>query len=142
MSKKYERNEKDAGRIETLVGFGWSHADIARIIINPETGKGIDPKLMRKLYRQELDVGMGNANEKVLAAYMKNCTTGGKYGNGDVGAQIFWMKARLRWRETPVVERVEVTGANGGPILVADDAKRARALAAFIAKTRIKKQAA
>jgi hypothetical protein len=57
---------------------------------------GIDPKTLRKHYRDELDMGATKANAQV-AGFLFNSAK-----NGNVSAQIFWLKTRARWRETPV----------------------------------------
>ena len=57
---------------------------------------GIDPKTLRKHYREELDLGETKANAQV-AGFLFNAAK-----NGNVTAQIFWLKTRAKWRETPV----------------------------------------
>ena len=56
---------------------------------------GIDPKTLRKHYRDELDLGETKANAQV-AGFLFNAAR-----NGNVTAQIFWLKTRARWKETP-----------------------------------------
>jgi len=51
---------------------------------------------LRKYYRDELDLGTTKANAQV-AGFLFNSAK-----NGNVTAQIFWLKTRARWRETPV----------------------------------------
>jgi hypothetical protein len=55
----------------------------------------VDPKTLRKHYREELDLGESKANAQV-AGFLFNAAK-----NGNVTAQIFWLKTRARWRETP-----------------------------------------
>lgn len=75
------------------------HEDIAKVV-------AIDPKTLRKYYREELDSGLAQANARVgqflLSQAQKNLT-----------AAIFWAKTRMGWRE---VSRTELTGENGEPI--------------------------
>jgi hypothetical protein len=70
---------------------------------------GIDPKTLRKHYREELDHSLAQANA-VIGGSLFN-----KAKAGDIAAQIFWMKTRARWRETNVVEH---TGPEGGPVQI------------------------
>jgi hypothetical protein len=56
---------------------------------------GIDPKTLRKYYREELDLGETKANAQV-AGFLFNSAK-----NGNVTAQIFWLKTRAKWREVP-----------------------------------------
>lgn len=66
--------------------IGTPQDNIARIL-------EIDPKTLRKHYRDELD----------LAGAKSNATIGGALFNkakgGDTAAMIFWMKTRAGWRE-------------------------------------------
>ena len=76
-------------QVEAMAAYGIPELDIARVV-------GIDPKTLRKHYREELDLGETMANAQV-AGYLFNAAK-----NGNVTAQIFWLKTRARWRETPV----------------------------------------
>lgn len=76
-------------QVEAMAAYGIPEHDIARVV-------GIDPKTLRKHYREELDLGETKANAQV-AGYLFNAAK-----NGNVTAQIFWLKTRARWRETPV----------------------------------------
>ena len=72
-----------------MAAYGIPEPDISRTV-------GIDPKTLRKHYRDELDLGTTKANAQV-AGFLFNSAK-----NGNVTAQIFWLKTRARWRETPV----------------------------------------
>ena len=76
-------------QVEALAAYGLPETDIGRVV-------GIDPKTLRKHYREELDLGEAKANAQV-AGYLFNAAK-----NGNVTAQIFWLKTRAKWRETPV----------------------------------------
>lgn len=69
----------------------------------------IDPKTLRKHYRDELDLGADDANAAIGASLFN------KAKNGDTAAQIFWMKTRCGWSEKQVLEH---TGEGGGPIVM------------------------
>jgi hypothetical protein len=69
--------------------FGRLGAPISRVV-------GIDPKTLRKHYGDELDMGETKADAQV-AGFLFNAAR-----NGNVTAQIFWLKDRARWREVPV----------------------------------------
>ena len=68
---------------------GIPESDIVRVT-------GVDPKTLSKHYRQELDLGETKANAQV-AGFLFSAAK-----NGNVTAQIFWLKTRARWRETPM----------------------------------------
>lgn len=73
-------------KVRHLSGVGSRQDDIARII-------GCAPKTLRKRFRDELDLGVAEANATV-GGYL---FTAAKAGN--VTAQIFWLKTRAHWRE-------------------------------------------
>jgi hypothetical protein len=75
-------------QVEALAAYGIPEADISRVV-------AIDPKTLRKHYREELDLGETKANAQV-AGFLFNSAK-----NGNVTAQIFWLKTRARWREPP-----------------------------------------
>jgi DNA-binding XRE family transcriptional regulator len=81
---------------------------------------GIDAKTLRKHYRDELTQSMAKANATIGGALFN------KAKGGDTTAMIFWMKTRAGWKEP---QRIEMTGADGGPILtettVPDDLRTA-----------------
>jgi hypothetical protein len=56
----------------------------------------IDPKTLRRHYRQELDRGSVEATAKVAQSLFQMATV-----DKNVAAAIFWMKARAGWREKP-----------------------------------------
>jgi hypothetical protein len=76
-------------QVEAMAAYGIPEPDISRTV-------GIDPKTLRKHYREELDLGTTKADAQV-AGFLFNSAK-----NGNVTAQIFWLKTRARWRETPV----------------------------------------
>src|SRR5881397_256135 len=71
-----------------MAAYGIPAHDISRVV-------GIDAKTLRKYYREELDLGETKANAQV-AGFLFNSAK-----NGNVTAQIFWLKTRAKWRETP-----------------------------------------
>jgi hypothetical protein len=75
-------------QVETLAAYGIPETDISKVV-------GIDPKTLRKHYRDELDFGETKANAQV-AGFLFNAAR-----NGNVTAQIFWLKTRARWKEGP-----------------------------------------
>ena len=92
-------------QVEAMAGYGVPEVDIARVL-------RIDPKTLRKHYRDELDGGHVKANAKVAENLFRKATGDGPQS---VTAAIFWMKTRARWKETTVSE---VTHDVGDPIKV------------------------
>ena len=75
-------------QVEAMAAYGIPELNIAAVV-------GVDPKTLRKHYRDELDLGETKANAQV-AGFLFNSAR-----SGNVTAQIFWLKTRARWRETP-----------------------------------------
>ena len=80
-------------------GYGVPESDTARVL-------AIDPKTLRRHYREELDTGQIKATAKVAEFLFRKATTEGPQC---VTAAIFCMKTRGGWRETPLEHKVEVT---------------------------------
>jgi hypothetical protein len=90
-------------QVEAMAGYGVPEHEIAAVI-------GIDPKTLRKHYRQELTLGHTKANVKVAEnLFRKACGE----GRESVTAAIFWLKTRAHWKETAVNE---LGGVPGQPI--------------------------
>jgi hypothetical protein len=93
MSRKAHKPDPAQRRqVETMSAYGIPADDISRVV-------GIDPKTLRKHYRDELDLGTTKANAQV-AGFLFNSAR-----NGNVSAQIFWLKTRAQWKETPSEHR-------------------------------------
>ena len=96
------RHEPDPGlrrQVEAMAAYGIPEPDISRVV-------GIDPKTLRKYYRDELDLGAVKANAQV-AGFLFNSAR-----NGNVTAQIFWLKTRGRWKEMPSEHHHQAAVAN------------------------------
>ena len=100
-------------QVEAMAGYGVPEADIARVL-------GIDPKTLRKHYRDELDTGHIVANANVAESLFRKATGDHRQS---VTAAIFWLKTRAGWREAspndpdPAVEfptRIIITGVPRG----------------------------
>jgi hypothetical protein len=86
-----------AGRrqVEAMAAYGVPEADIARVL-------GIDPKTLRKHYRDELDTGSIKANSRIAESLYRKAMGDGPQS---VTACIFWLKTRARWKETMLDEQ-------------------------------------
>ena len=83
-------------QVEAMAGYGVPEHAIARVV-------KIDPKTLRKHYREELDTGQIKATAKVAESLFRKATGD---GSQSVTAAIFWLKTRGGWRETPQDHRV------------------------------------
>jgi hypothetical protein len=99
MGRRAHRPDATSRRqVEAMAGYGVPEDAIARVL-------AIDPKTLRKHYRDELDTGQIKATAKVAESLFRKATTD---GNQSVTAAIFWLKTRGGWRETPQDHRVRV----------------------------------
>ena len=85
-------------QVEAMAGYGVPETDIARVL-------AIDPKTLRRHYREELDTGQIKATAKVAEFLFRKATTEGPQY---VTAAIFWMKTRGGWRETPQAHQIDL----------------------------------
>ena len=94
---RFEPNDEQRRTVRAMSGYGVPHDDIATML-------RLDPKTLRKHFRDELDRGSIEATAKVGQSLFRMATEG-----GSVAAAIFWMKARAGWREKhDVTLRAEV----------------------------------
>lgn len=98
---RFTPTKEDSIRVSVLVACGTPQPEIARQVINPETGKAIDLKTLRRCFRLELDEGKKAANAMVARALFKRATGEGPQS---VTAAIFWLKSQAGWRENPALE--------------------------------------
>lgn len=118
VSKKYPYTRDDSFRlgvshqptpelrakVKMFAAMGARHIDIAQVL------KISDPTL-RKYYGEELATAKTEANAQVAGKLFQNAM------NGNVIAQIFWLKAQANW-----VDRREVNhNHNVGPMLSQED---------------------
>ena len=92
MHLPFEPTPEQRRMARTMSGLGLPQEQIALLL-------EIDPKTLRKHFRDDLDRGMAEANVKVGQSLFNMATTG-----NNVAAAIFWMKARAGWREKQEAE--------------------------------------
>lgn len=87
--KGHNPTDKDRANVKFLAAIGTPQDAIARIV-------GISGKPLRQHYRNELDLGMVEANSAVAHNLYRIAT-----GNTPqaVTAAIFWAKTRMGWKE-------------------------------------------
>jgi hypothetical protein len=82
-------------QVETMAAYGIPETDISRVV-------NIDPKTLRKHYRDELDTGSIKANSRMAENLYRKAMGDGPQS---VTATIFWLKTRAQWKETSVQEQ-------------------------------------
>ena len=75
---------------------------------------GIALETLLEHFRVELDEGKAKTGWDIANALYT------KAMKGDVTAMIWWTKTQMRWSET---QKVEITGAHGGPVQTVDYSK-------------------
>jgi hypothetical protein len=100
---QHQPTDEQRRQVMTLAGLGITQDQIASLL-------RLAPKTLRLRYRRELDTGATEANVRVARSLFNKATK-----EGNVAAQIFWLKARAGWRETP---RDVNVGGTGTPVAV------------------------
>lgn len=100
-SQKHKPTNETRTQVKSFAMVGVPHDMIGRLI-------GIDAKTLRKYYAEELETGEAHGVAAVAKTLFARATKG-----NDLSAVIFYLKARAGWSEK---QRVEVTGADGGPV--------------------------
>jgi len=102
----FQPTDEQRKLVEQLAAFGIPQEKMVQMVLG-KTNKPIDLKTLRKHFSLELETGELKANTKVAQCLYKQAT------DGNVTAQIFWLKTRARWKEQ---QSVELTGKDGGPV--------------------------
>lgn len=114
---EFEPTDEMRERVKALSGYGMPQLDIARLVKNPRTEKGISLKTLLAHFRDELDDGMAIANAAVAqAAHAQAAGRPAEYDKNKnlLRAEvkpvptmtIYWTKARMGWRE-PIVHELD-----------------------------------
>ena len=89
------KTRRDTVSLHAMVGT--PQDDIARVL-------GIDPKTLRKHYRDELDLSLAKANATIGGSLFN------KAKGGDTSAQMFWLKTRAGFKEK---QEIDMTSSDG-----------------------------
>ncbi|MGO4151494.1 hypothetical protein [Cupriavidus sp. YAF13] len=119
--KPFEPTTADCKLVESAAAFGIPQDEIARLIINPQTGKPLAAVSLRKHFRTELETGATKANIAVANSLFRAATGSGK---GAVTAAIWWTKSRMRWRGDGTDPEDDTPPAAQNFTFVVQDARR------------------
>jgi len=93
-------------QVELMAGLGMTQEEVAVVILNPRTGKGISDKTLREHFRQELATGRSKVKAKVAASLFKKATDDKHPQSAICG--MFIMKCQFGWRqEDKLIHQVE-----------------------------------
>ena len=113
-SNKFEPTDQQRQLVVMMTSNGVKHTEQARALNCGE-------RTLQKYFKDELAFGKMRATAHVSGALYRNAM------EGNVSAQIFWLKSQGGWREA---DRLEITGANGKDLLT--DTEREQRLAAIL----------
>jgi hypothetical protein len=105
---RFEPTSAQKMQVELAVACGMPQLHLCERIINPETGKPIDRKTLRRVFRQEIRLGADTANTAVAQSLFAHATKG--KGAPAVTAAKFWLQCRAGWRPTEALT-VQHSGA-------------------------------
>lgn len=88
----HQPTEQDRAKVKALSAYGIPQEQIARVF-------DIDSKTLRLHYRDELDLGVIEANAQVAKTLFSQATK-----EGNTTAAIWWTKSRMGWKEKHDVE--------------------------------------
>jgi len=109
---QYQPTDDNRKMVEAMVAYGVPLEEISDVL-------EIDRKTLSKHFDREIKTAAARANSRVAESLYKKAIGDGQ---ASVTAAIFWLKTKAGWKE---VDRVEHTGADGGPIKVTrEDARR------------------
>tara|TARA_R110002020_G_scaffold4835_3_gene20868 strand:+ start:2196 stop:2750 length:555 start_codon:yes stop_codon:yes gene_type:complete len=111
---KFNPTDQQRHLVVMMTANGVKHVEQARAL-------GCGERTLQKYFKEELAFGKMKATANVSGALYQNAM------DGNVSAQIFWLKAQGGWREA---DRLEITGANGKDLLT--DTEREQRLAAIL----------
>lgn len=94
--KPYEPTKEDRIKVSTMAACGMPQWIICARLRNPETGKPLDQKTLRKVFRKELNEGKPMADALVKQALFQKAIGSGPQS---VTAAIFYLKTQCGWNE-------------------------------------------
>lgn len=124
----FEPTAQQRATVKMLAIANFSHPDIRKAVINPETGEPISKDTLELHFRAELDRGFLDTAALVMQDFTRKLTGGSAIYDpntkkklreevkSDTKAQIFFFNSRLKGQGW--TNRLELTGKNGGSISV------------------------
>ncbi len=118
--KPFSPTKEERAMVEEMAGKGMTQEHIGALIRD-----GIEESTLREHFKKELVRGKAKACMAVGGSLFQKATI-----DKDSTAMIWWTKTQMGWSEN---KRVELTGADGGPLQYADakDALTKKLLAKF-----------
>ena len=103
----HEPTEKTRATVKAMSAYGIPQEQVARVL-------DIDSKTLRLHYRDELDLGVIEANAQVAKTLFQQATK-----EGNTTAAIWWTKSRMGWKEKQEIAHTDAEGNSIAITLVA-----------------------
>lgn len=100
----HQPTDKNRATVKAMSAYGIPHVQIARVL-------DIHEQTLRLHYRDELDLGVIEANAKIAETLFNQGVR-----DGNTTALIWWTKSRMGWKEK---QEIAHTDAEGGNLAVA-----------------------
>ena len=106
--KTFAPTPEQRGQVKILVGLGIPQEQICLLVINPQTGKPLDPKSLRKHFKREIAISTTELHARV-SNFIVSSIFGMTPPAGTVAIDnqhvrgalaIFFAKTRMGWKET------------------------------------------
>lgn len=114
--------EEQRVQVELLVGLGLTYKEIATVIINPRTGKGVSATTLQDHFGRELEQGLAKVKANVVRSLVKKAISD-NHPQAAICA-MFIAKCRFGWRqEDKLIHEVDVasTGVLVAPALISPE---------------------
>jgi hypothetical protein len=98
----FEPTDDQRKQVELLVGLGLTYVEIATVIINPRTNRGISTTTLQQRFEKELAEGQAKVKARVVGSLVQRAVDH-SHPQGATCA-IFLAKTRYGYKETQVVE--------------------------------------
>lgn len=108
----HQPTDADRAKVKALAAYGTPQEQIARVF-------DIHVQTLRTHYRDELDLGVIEANAQVAKTLFSQATK-----EGNTTAAIWWTKSRMGWKERQEIAHTDAEG-NSLPIAFVTAPKRA-----------------
>lgn len=94
--KPFKATDDQRIQVKMLVGLGLTYVEVASVIINPKTDKGISINTLQRHFPEELEHGGGFVKSRVTQSLFRKAI-----GDGSSAAicAMFIMKCRFNWRQ-------------------------------------------
>jgi hypothetical protein len=103
----FEPTDEQREKVKELATAGIAQPQIC-LMIKHRDGKPISKSTLHEYFAEELETGTIEANAAVAGMLYNQAIS------GNIAAQIFWLKTRARWRETP--HQVAFTDPDGNAV--------------------------